>query len=218
MNNKITIAIVDDHTLFRSGLVSLMEKFDEVDVIFAAKNGIDFQDKIKKHGQVAVVLMDISMPIMDGYATTQWIKSNYPDMRVLALSMFEDEKAITEIVRCGAGGYLLKESKPSDLLHAIQIIHKKGFFISELVSGRLIASLRNNEPTKPNLTEKEQLFLQLCAEQLTYKEISTKMNIGHRTVENYRKSLFKKLDVKSRIRLIVDGFGHGLIKYNVHVK
>ncbi len=210
-SEKIAIAIVDDHTLFRSGLASLMEEFDEINVVFEATNGIDFQEKLKKHGAISVVLMDINMPIMDGYATAKWIKANSPEINIIALSMFEDEKAIIEMLKAGAGGYLLKESKPSELLLAIKTIKEKGFYINDLVSGRLLTSLKTDS-AKPNFSEKELQFLQLCSTELTYKEIAAQMNISPRTVDNYRESLFAKLNIKSRTGLVVYGIKSGLIK------
>jgi len=210
-NKKITIAIVDDHTLFRSGLASLMEEFSEIKVVFEAINGFDFQEKLNKHEAITVVLMDINMPIMDGYVTTKWIKSNYPEINVLALSMFEDEKAIIGMLKAGAGGYLLKESKPSELLIAIQTIKEKGFYINDLVSGRLLSAIKKN-PDKLVFSEKELTFFQLCSTEFTYKEIARQLNISHRTVDNYRESLFNKLHIKSRTGLVVYGIKNGLIK------
>lgn len=211
LNEKIAVAIVDDHTLFRSGLASLMEEFEEISVIFEAVNGLDFQEKLKKNESVEVVLMDINMPMMDGYATTRWIKANAPKINVLALSMFEDEKAIIEMLKAGAGGYLLKESKPSELLLAIKTIREKGFYINDLVSGRLLTSLKSDS-VKPIFSEKELLFLQLCSTELTYKEIASDMGLSPRTVDNYREALFAKLNIKSRTGLVVYGIKSGLIK------
>lgn len=208
---KLAIAIVDDHTLFRSGLANLLEEFEEIKVVFEAINGIDFQEKLSRHEPIAVVLMDINMPIMDGYTTTRWIKTNYPEINILALSMFEDEKAIIEMLKAGAGGYLLKESKPSDLLLAIQTIEEKGFYINDLVSGRLLAAIKK-EPVKTIFSEKELLFLQLCSTEFTYKEIALQLNVSHRTVDGYREALFAKLNIKSRTGLVVYGIKHGLIR------
>ena len=209
-HKKIAIAIVDDHTLFRSGLANLLEEFDEIEVVFEAIHGQDLQVKLSHHKPISVVLMDISMPIMDGYTTTRWLTTNHPNINILALSMFEDEKAIIEMLKAGAGGYLLKESKPSDLLLAIQTIQEKGFYINDLVSGRLISTLKK-EPTKTVFTEKELIFLQLCSTETTYKEIAIEMNVSHRTVDNYRESLFTKLNLNSRIGLVVYGIKNGLI-------
>ena len=208
---KIKIAIVDDHTLFRSGLANLMDEFEEIEIIFQATNGKDLQDKIKIYPDIHLVLMDINMPIIDGYEATSWIKSQYPTVGVLALSMHEDEEAIIKMLKAGAGGYMLKQSTPNDLLQAIKTIHEKKFFINELVSGRLFVAL-TNENYRPTLTEKEKIFLQHCSLELTYKEIADLMFVSPRTVDNYRESLFTKLNVKSRTGLVVYGIKHHLIK------
>ena len=123
-DKKINIAIVDDHALFRSGVASLMAEFDELEVVFEAENGQQLQQAIVKHTPPDVILMDINMPVMDGYASAKWVKQNYPKVRVLALSMFEEDKAVIQMIRCGAGGYVLKESRPRELLEAIKAIHE----------------------------------------------------------------------------------------------
>ena len=205
------IAIVDDHTLFRQGLANLLSEFDEINIVFQATNGVDMQTQIKQHPDVQLILMDINMPVMDGYAATRVIKKEYPDVKVLALSMHEEEKAIIEMLKAGAGGYILKGSTPSDLVIAIKAIIEKGFFINEMVSGRLLFSLKKEDP-KPIITEKEHTFLQYCSTELTYKEIADLMNISPRTVDNYRESLFAKLNIKTRTGLVVYGIKNDLIK------
>ncbi|RZL30979.1 MAG: response regulator transcription factor [Pedobacter sp.] len=205
------IAIVDDHTLFRQGLANLLSEFDEINIVFQATNGVDMQTQIKQHPDVQLVLMDINMPVMDGYAATRVIKKEYPDVKVLALSMHEEEKAIIEMLKAGAGGYILKGSTPSDLVIAIKAIIEKGFFINEMVSGRLLFSLKKEDP-KPIITEKELTFLQYCSTELTYKEIADLMNISPRTVDNYRESLFAKLNIKTRTGLVVYGIKNDMIK------
>lgn len=209
-NAIISIAIVDDHTLFRSGLASLLEEFEEIEVVFEATNGADLQTKIKSHPLTDLILMDISMPIMDGYAATKWIKEEYPNVHVLALSMLEDEKAIIGMLKAGAGGYMLKESTPSDLLIAIKAIMDKGFYVNELVSGRLLVALKDGD-ARPIFTARELSFLQHCSTELTYKEIADQMNVSPRTVDNYRESLFAKLNIKSRTGLVVYGIKNDLI-------
>jgi DNA-binding NarL/FixJ family response regulator len=208
---SLSIAIVDDHTLFRSGLANLLSEFEEINIVFQATNGIDMQKQIKLNPDVQLILMDINMPLMDGYAATKYVKKEYPNVNVLALSMFEDEKAIIGMLKSGAGGYMLKESTPSDLVLAIKAIIEKGFFINEMVSGRLLFSLKQDDP-KPLISEKELTFLQYCSTELTYKEIADLMNISPRTVDNYRESLFAKLNIKTRTGLVVYGIKHNLIK------
>lgn len=209
-DQSISIAIVDDHTLFRSGLASLLEEFDEINVTFEAVNGLDLQSKINNHQHVQLVLMDINMPVMDGFAATKWVKTNHPNVHVLALSMLEDEKAIIGMLKAGAGGYMLKESTPSDLLIAIKVIVDKGFYVNELVSGRLLVALKDSDQ-KPVFSARELTFLQYCSTELTYKEIADLMNVSPRTVDNYRESLFAKLNIKSRTGLVVYGIKNNLI-------
>ncbi|WP_113639319.1 response regulator transcription factor [Nubsella zeaxanthinifaciens] len=208
---KIKIALVDDHTLFRSGLANLLSEFEELEITFEATNGIDLQSKIKLHEDVQVILMDINMPVMDGFSTTKWIKENYPKSYILALSMFEDEKSIINMIKAGANGYLLKQSKPREVLTAIKQIIEKGFYVNELVTGRLLVSVKNENPSC-SITERELTFLQHCSTELTYKEIAALMNVSPRTVDNYRESLFAKLNLKSRTGLVVYGIKNDLIK------
>ncbi|WP_028298302.1 response regulator transcription factor [Olivibacter sitiensis] len=215
-DKKITLGLVDDHTLFRRGIASLLREFDELDVLFEAANGIELQAQLKAHEkQVDIILMDISMPKMNGYESTAWIKDNFPHTKVLALSMFEDEKAIINMLKAGAVGYMLKESRPSDLLMAMNTIMEKGFYINELVTGRLLSSLQHDKQTQQTslkITERELEFLQYCSTELTYKEIAAAMNVSPRTVDNYRESLFAKLNIKSRTGLVVYGIKNDLIK------
>lgn len=209
--DKIRIAIVDDHTLFRNGVASLMGEFDELQVVFEAENGHQLQEALAKHGLPDVVLMDINMPVMDGYEATAWLKKNYPKVKVLALSMFEDDQAVIKMIRCGACGYVLKESKPRDLLEAIKTIHTKGVYINEMVSGKLIRSVTDEEDAE--ITKKELDFLKYCCSELTYKEIADKMNVSPRTVDNYREALFLKLNLKSRTGLVLYAIQNQVFKF-----
>ena len=210
--DKIKIGIVDDHTLFRNGVAALMGEFAELEVLFEAENGEQMQQKLVKHGAPQVILMDINMPLMDGYAATKWVKGKYPQVKVLALSMFEDDKAVIKMIKCGAGGYLLKESKPRELLEAIKTIYAKGVYINELVSGKLIRSVTEDDAT-PGFTNKELEFLKLCCSEFTYKEIAEKMFVSPRTVDNYREALFQKLNIKSRTGLVLYAIQNEIFKF-----
>lgn len=199
---QIHIAIVDDHTLFRNGVASLMGEFEELKVVFEAENGEQMQQMLVKHPVPHVILMDINMPVMNGYDATRWLKDKYPQIKVLALSMFEDDKAVIRMIKSGASGYVLKESRPRDLLEAIKTIAEKGVYINDLVSGKLIRSVSAPDDA-PALTQKELEFLKLCCSELTYKEIADQMYVSPRTVDNYRESLFQKLNIKSRTGLVL---------------
>jgi len=214
MTEKISIAIVDDHTLFRSGVSTLISEFEEINVLFEASNGKDLQQKLSADNLPDIILMDITMPGMDGYEATKWVTTLYPKICVLALSMFDDERSIINMLKAGACGYLLKESNASDLLEAIKITKEKGLFINENVSGRMLVSLRHDSKAgaadvKP--TPREMEFLQYCSTELTYKEIADKMHISPRTIDSYRESLFSKLNIKSRTGLVVYGIKNSLI-------
>jgi DNA-binding NarL/FixJ family response regulator len=209
---KINIAIVDDHSLFRNGVAALMGEFDELQVIFEAENGEQMKGMIARYPLPDVMLMDINMPVMDGYIATKWVKQKYPQVRVLALSMFEDDKAVIQMIRAGAGGYVLKESKPRELLEAIKTIHAKGVYINDLVSGKLIRSVTGLE-IETELSKKELEFLKLCCSELTYKEIADKMFVSPRTVDNYRESLFQKLNLKSRSGLVLYAIQYEIFKF-----
>jgi DNA-binding NarL/FixJ family response regulator len=210
-SGKIHIAIVDDHTLFRNGVASLMSEFEELQVVFEAENGLQMQEALARHGSPDVVLMDINMPVMDGYEATSWLKKNYPVVKILALSMFEDDQAVIKMIRCGASGYVLKESKPRDLLEAIRSIYTKGVYINDLVTGKLIRTVTGDED-EVELTKKELDFLKYCCSELTYKEIADKMFVSPRTVDNYRESLFLKLNLKSRTGLVLYAIQNHLFK------
>ena len=199
---KILIAIVDDHTLFRNGVAGLMGEFDELQIVFKTGNGQEMQQLLPKQALPDVILMDINMPVMNGYDATCWLKDKYPRVKVLALSMFEDDNAVIKMIKCGACGYVLKESKPKELLEAIKAIYTKGVYINEMVSGKLIRSVFDKQ-TAPEFTKKELEFLKFCCSELTYKEIADKMFVSPRTVDNYREALFVKLSLKSRTGLVL---------------
>ncbi len=215
INKVIPIAIVDDHTLFRQGLVHLLSEFNEINVVFEASNGADMIKKITTQTVLPqVVLMDITMPVMDGFQATRWLRENHPDINILALSMSDKEKPIMEMLKSGAMGYLLKESRVSEVLTAIQTICSQGFYINEFVSGKMLLTLQRNTPLeeeKKKLTGNELKFLEYCSSELTYKEIADKMNVSPHTVDNYREALFEKFQVRSRTGLVVFAIKNELI-------
>jgi len=209
--DPILIAIVDDHTLFRNGVAALMGEFNELKIVFEAENGKQMLEMLSKQPLPQVILMDINMPIMDGYLATKWVKEKYPQVKVLALSMFEDDKAVIRMIKAGAGGYVLKESKPRELLEAIKAINEKGSFINEMVSGKLIRSV--GAGGLPEFSRKEFEFLKLCCSEFTYKEIADQMFVSPRTVDNYRESLFQKLNLKTRAGLVLYAIQNEIFKF-----
>ncbi|MCQ6957111.1 response regulator transcription factor [Mucilaginibacter aquariorum] len=213
--DKVNIAIVDDHTLFRQGLAHLLTESNEINVLFDADNGADMIKKLPAYPLPDVILMDITMPIMNGYETTKWLKANHPEINVLALSMFEEDKPIIGMLKSGAGGYMLKQSKAADLVSAIKGISAQSFYINELVSGKLLRNIQNNQPVKNapiGLSPNELKFLELCCSDFTYKQIADMMNLSPHTIDNYREALFQKFEVKSRTGLVISALKNELIK------
>ncbi len=218
---ELQIALIDDHALFRKGIANLLTEFPDIKVAFDAANGKEMQDKIKNHETVDVILMDINMPVMDGYASTKWLKEHYPLIQVLALSMFDEDIAVINMLKAGAGGYVLKESEPNELYRAITEIKEKGIYLNEMVSGKMLRNfqLPDSDQGKPLLlTSREIEFLQYCVSELTYKEIADKMGISARSVENYRENLFEKLSAKSRVGLVLFAIKNKIVEISPDVR
>ena len=213
MNPKI--ALVDDHTLLRKGLASLIQSFDTYSVILEADNGRDFINKLKPEALPDLVLMDINMPEMDGYQASNWLKENYPDIKILTLSMYDNESAIIRMFRAGAKGYILKDCDPMELKTALHSVIHKGFYYSEMITGSLIHNINSNSDDHTNgsksLNEREIAFLKLVCSELTYKEIADKMFLSPRTIDGYRDALFEKLNVKTRVGLVLYAIKYGIV-------
>lgn len=211
------IALVDDHALLRNGLATLVKNLGHT-VLLEAHNGKDFISKLSSSPLPDLVLMDINMPEMDGYDTTQWLRENHPKVLVMALSMYDTEGAILRMMKCGARGYILKDSEPAELQEALESLFARGYYYSDLVNDKIIDALNNidgntNEiKSLVQLTEKESEFLKLACTELTYKEIAEKMHLSPRTIENYRDALFDKLNIKTRIGLAMFAVKNGLVQ------
>lgn len=211
-----TIALADDHILLRNGLSNLIRNFDH-DVLFEANNGEDLIERIKKGIKPDLILMDINMPVMDGYTCAGWLKNNFPEIKVLALSMYDDENAIIRMIKNGARGYVLKEAEPSELKEAINAVLTKGFYYSEMVTGRLVHSVAGIEDEnygyqqQVQLTDREIEFLKFICTEMTYKEIASKMYLSPRTIDGYRDALFLKLDIKTRTGLVIYAIKNGIV-------
>lgn len=210
-----SIALVDDHVLLRNGLANLLGELEH-NILFEASNGDDCIEKLKNSPQPDIILLDINMPRKDGYETALWLKKNRPAIKVLALSMYDDEYAIIKMLKNGARGYILKDTEPTELKRAIHAVETKGFYYSELVTGTLIHTINHEEddhnPNISGLTAKEIEFLKLACTEMTYKEIADKMCVSPRTVDGYRDDLFEKLVVKSRVGLVLFAIKNGIVK------
>jgi DNA-binding NarL/FixJ family response regulator len=204
---KKTIVIVDDHVLVAKAIASLIDQMERYEVVYEAENGLQFVEWLKKRKQMPdIVLLDINMPKMNGYETAAWLKGNRPEILAIALTMFNDEPSIINMIKAGVSGYLLKDIHPVELERALDFVVEKGFYYSEWVANRLVRSFTDdNSPGQLNakLTDKERHFLNLVCSEMTYKEIAHEMGLSTRTVEGYRDHLFTKLNVKSRVGLVL---------------
>jgi DNA-binding NarL/FixJ family response regulator len=219
MDNSLpSVALVDDHVLLRNGLANIIRNFNSHEILFEADNGKQCLAKLEAGLIPSIVLMDINMPEMDGYSTALAIKSRFPQVRVLALSMYDSENSIIRMLRNGARGYILKDTDPTELQQALLDVQQKGYYHSEMITSRLIRLVNDlDNPDGPiqqqmiNLNEREIEFLKLSCTELTYKEIADRMGVSPRTVDGYRDGLFEKLPVKTRVGLVLYAIRSGLV-------
>lgn len=214
MSNKIKLALADDHNLFRKGVEELLEDFDNIEVLFSVANGKELIGKLSSATVLPdVCLLDINMPELNGFETAKQIKEQWPDIKILAVSVYDSEYNILGMLRAGAGGYILKDAQPDVLRKAIESLHDTGFYHSELVTGKIlhrIISKPKDAVASTELNEKELQFLKLCCSEMTYKEIADVMEISHRTIDGYRDQLFAKLNIKSRTGLVMYALKTGI--------
>ena len=211
------VVLVDDHPLLRNGLATLIDSYDNFKVLFEADNGKEFISQLDTDNLPDIVLLDITMPEMDGYATAKWIRENYPKIKVLALSMIDDEYAIIRMLKNGARGYIVKNTKPKELLQALKDVMEKGFYFNEYINSKIADSVyRFSSPdagsSPHSMTDKETEFLIHACSDKTYKEIANEMCVSPRTIDSYRDALLEKLNVKSRVGLVIYAIKNGIVK------
>ena len=209
----INIALADDHTILRKGVAEILSKFDTMAVVIEAASGKELISKLHSATTLPdICIVDINLPEMNGYDTAAEIKKHWPDVKILALSMYDTELNIIKMLRNGANGYVLKDSDPEDLRVAITRICKDGFYHSELVTGRMLNILYDpNGKMNTELTDRELAFLGFCSTELTYKEIADQMCLSPRTIDGYRESLFKKLNITTRTGLAMYAIKAGVV-------
>lgn len=219
MKNGISIAIVDDHTLFRKGLVSLIEIIEkDITILLEADNGLDMQQKISAAHLPDIVLMDINMPGMDGFAAVEWLSKNHPTIKVLVVSMVETEEGIMRMLKLGVKGYLSKDVEPDELNSALTAIINKGFYYTDFITGKLVHTLQSEKAESgqqdiiAKLNDKERRFIQLACSDLTYNEVAARMFLSPKTVDGYRNAMFEKLNVRSRVAMALYAVKHGIVK------
>ena len=210
---KYTIAIVDDHILIAKALSGIIENFKEFEVLYECEHGKALQEQFSNKKNIPnIVLLDISMPVMDGFETALWLKEAHPEVLIIALSMQDDERSLIKMVKSGANGYLLKNVHPVELENALTTLVKNGFYYPNWAASKVFSSLGSASSAKNetvNITEREKEFLQYSVTEMSYKESAEKMYCRPRTVESYRDSLFEKLGLKTRVGLAVYAMKNG---------
>jgi DNA-binding NarL/FixJ family response regulator len=209
------VALVDDHVLLRNGLASVINSFEDYEVIFEADNGKQFIELLKKFPAPDLILLDINMPEMDGAETAKWVQQNKPAIKVLVLTMMDSDAIVIRMLKAGVKGYILKDSKPPILKAALDDLVNKGFYMNEMVAGKL-AHLMNIPNTAKKqgfveFTERETDFLKLCCTEKSYKEIAEAMKILPRSVEKLRSDMFEKIGTTSRVGLVLYAIRAGLV-------
>ncbi len=219
MSKTVSIALVDDHTIVRHGLKSLIEVLGDYKVTAQYDNGKDFVLNSYHTADPDIVIMDLNMPEMDGRETTQWIGKFKPHLRVLILTLDEDEKTVIDLYRMGVRGFLRKSCTEDEMRKAINDIMTSGYYHSELSHNALLKNVAPNDAARPShllskLNEREVTFLMLVCDKEEYKydQIALKMQVSLRTIDGYRESLFRKLDLKSKTGLVLFAIKHGIVK------
>lgn len=198
---KTSIIIVDDHLLFSQALNGLINKFEDFEVIAQLKNGQEVIDYfLNKKPKPVIILMDVNMPILNGIDATKWLQENYPEVKILALTMNDDEPIIINMFCAGACGYLLKDIHPDTLLKALNSVKETGVFYTDDITQTLIKA-RKHKPIE--LKDRELHFLTLACTEMNYKQIADKMCLSYKTIDGYREVLFDKFNVSSRIGMVL---------------
>lgn len=214
---KTTVLLVDDHTLFRQGLASLISAHEDIEVVGEAANGQEALDKARELVP-DLVLMDIKMPHMDGLEATRLIKDELPHTRIVMLTVSEDDQDLFEAVRCGAEGYLLKTLRAEDLFELLKSVFRGEAPMSPAMARKLLsefARLRHRDvpatTPKNDLTPREREVLQLLSEGAMDKEIAARLNISQRTVKNHVHNILEKLQLQNRVQAAAYAFREGII-------
>lgn len=220
----IQLAIADDHPIIREGLNSLFQCFSDISVNFTAYDGLSCISQMEAFPTTDILLTDIDMPGMDGIMLTLVIKEKFKHLKVIGLSLYNNESVIRKMIKAGAASFLCKTAEPEEIIDTIrevQLNHRVAnqyvkysyFEDAEPDTIKLIKKTDLND-----ISRKEKEFIQLNASDLSYKEIASIMNVSPRTVDNYRDSLYRKLNVKSRVGLVLSALKNGFIRKDFDYK
>jgi DNA-binding NarL/FixJ family response regulator len=208
---KLKIGLVDDHQLFSKSLGLLLSSFKNVEVVIDAINGRDLQEKLAAQTVIPdIMLIDVSMPVMDGPQTAEWLHHSFPMIRLVALSMDDKEQTVIQMLKAGCCAYLFKDIHPNELEKALRNVYSVGYYNPSISSQKLVEG--SDEIIQPHFTEREIEFLRLSCSDSTYKDVAVQMRLSERSVDGYRETLFRKLNVQSRTGMALEAIRKGLVK------
>jgi len=214
--NKIKIAIADDYKIYRDGLKVGLSADESLEVIMEADNGEDLIKELEKHSP-DVIIMDLKMPIMDGMEATKAVRKKYPSIKVLVVTMYDDDKFIIHLMENGANGYLLKNAEPDEIRKSIHAVHENGYYFNDVVNKALLKKLVLKNNLKPSfnqnidLSEREQEVLKLICEEKTATEIGKEIFLSPRSVEGIRQRLIEKIGVRNTAGLVMFAVKNGIV-------
>lgn len=202
---KTKIIITDDHTLVSNTIADLINGMEKFEVTHQFKNGQDLVDYLQKASVIPeIILLDINMPKLNGFETMKILTADFPAIKVLALSMNDNENSIIKMMQYGACGFLSKIVKEEDLMHALEEIVEEGYYYTTQVTKLVMNNFQKKSDNQEILLNNKEIeLLKYACTEMTYKEIAAKMNLSPKTIDGYRENLFLKLDVKSRIGLVL---------------
>jgi DNA-binding NarL/FixJ family response regulator len=211
---KIKVFLVDDHKLFRNGLSLLMESEKNIIITGEAENGKDFLESIEQE-QPDVVLMDIEMPVMDGFQATEVACQKYPDIKVISLTMFGEEHYYLKMIEAGAKGFILKNSDIEEVIKAIKTVYSGGTYFSQEILYNMVKNIQDvRKETGPSvgLSSRENEILELICKGFSNIEIASELNISKRTVEKHRSNILDKTQTHNTASLVMYAIENKLVK------
>lgn len=207
----IKVAIADDHEIFRDGVKRILSEEENIKVISSFQNGGELISFIKNK-KPDVILMDISMPVMDGFDATKKALEIYPDLKIIALSMFDDEEHYHKMIELGVKGFILKKSGSFEMIKAINEVYNGGNYFSQELLQKVIVSFNNKSKVNIGLTDREKDVLLLICNGFTNNEIGEKLFISPKTADNYRTALLKKTKTKNSAHMVMFAMKYKLVE------